>query len=254
VINPELGVERSWSVLEVKTPADLSKLLLEKTRELRTPQQGGTDNMRAMMMRMFGGRSAISTGIQGAEVFNYDVNLLPISKDLLGFGRLDIRGDDGVWFKKGLTEQGKAALAVLEENSIVLHCVQPTKATLVDLLEKAKKPFLVSGFTEFDADLIAKINQAKVVIGVDFNPADVDGAAMAIEAYKEKFGDTDNLLLNVTSGEGLDEAKQILYMKLIEKGWEKKEIYAIGGAGESRRSQGNLDRFGGGGPAFRRGR
>ena len=90
------------------------------------------------------------------------------------------------------------------------------------------------------------------MVGVDFNPEDVDGTVDAVVKYQEKFGDTDNLLLFVTSKEGLDEAKKALYLKLIDKGWEKKDILAIGGAGTTRRSRGNLDRFSGGGGGFRR--
>ena len=37
-------------------------------------------------------------------------------------------------------------------------------------------------------------------------------------------GDTDNLVLFVTSTEKLDEAKQALYVSLIKKGWQPDDI------------------------------
>jgi len=45
-------------------------------------------------------------------------------------------------------------------------------------------------------------------------------------------------------------AKKELYLKLAEKGWTKEEIYPLGGAGLSRRSQGNLDVLPGGRARF----
>ncbi len=248
LINPDLGGERGWSVLEIKDADSLSKILKDKIGELKRPQAEAND-FRAMMRRRFS-RNSLMTGVKGVEIFNYDLHLIQVAKELLDFGRIDMVGDDGVWFNKGLTEKGAAALEMLGKNRIVLHLIKPEKATLESILKKFDKPFLVSNFTEYDDSLIACMNQKKVLVGVDFNPEDVEGCVNQLETLKAKFGDIDNFLLNVTSKINLDEAKKELYAQLLKKGWEKKDIYAIGGAGTTRRGRGNLERFGGGGPGF----
>lgn len=248
VINPELGVERSWSVMDIKNPDSLAKLITEKITELKRPQADAND-FRAMMRRRFG-RSSLTTGIKGGEIFNHNLQFIKIAKELLDFGRIDIQGDDGVWFNKGLTINGATALEMFEKNKIVLHLITPDKTTLEAILKKIDKPLLISNFTDYDDSLITWINKKKVVVGVDFNPEDVAGCVNQLETLKSRFGDIDNLLLNVTSKANLDEAKRELYQQLLQKGWEKKDIYAIGGAGTTRRGRGNLERFGGGGPGF----
>ncbi|MBN2088038.1 M28 family peptidase [candidate division KSB1 bacterium] len=247
LINPDLGGERGWSVLEIKNADSLSKVLKDKIGELKRPQ-AEADDFRSMMRRRFS-RTSLTTGVKGVEIFNHNLHLIQVAKELLDFGRIDMMGDDGVWFNKGLTEKGAAALEMLGKNRIVLHLIKPEKATLESVLKKFDKPFLVSNFTEYDDSLIACINKKKILVGVDFNPEDVEGCVHQLETLKAKFGDIDNLLLNVTSKINLDEAKKELYAQLLKKGWEKKDIYAIGGVGTTRRGRGNLERFGGG-PGF----
>jgi hypothetical protein len=99
--------------------------------------------------------------------------------------------------------------------------------------------------------MLAKIKDSDVLIGVDFDPENVQVCVDQLEMYKSKLDSTDKLVLNVTNKNGLDQGKRELYLALIKKGWTKDEIYPIGGAGLSRRSQGNLDVLPGGPPPFR---
>jgi hypothetical protein len=241
VINPDLNVRGGWTLLEASTEAELSGLLINKIKELKQPQED-TGPMR--YFRRFRPRGNYATGIY-AKAFKYNIYLMQTAKELLDFGRIDVLGDDGVWFKEGLTEQGALVLTAIQDSGIVLHFINPSKETLKDVLEKGTKPFVVSGFSQYDDQLFTQINDKNILIGVDFNPEDVDGCVKQLEMFRQKLGDTDNILLYVTSKEGLDEAKKELYFKLVEKGWEKKEIYAIGGAGTTRRSRGNLDKLAG---------
>ena len=57
-------------------------------------------------------------------------------------------------------------------------------------------------------------------------------------------GDTDNLVLSVTTEEGMDEAKTALYMGLIEKGWAHLDIAGDRRAGGGI-TGGNLNVFSG---------
>ena len=208
---------------------------------MKQPQRDGRDARRRMWRRF--SRSAYSTGIRGAGIFDYDLNFMKVTKEVLEFGRIDFFGDDSVWFNQGLTKQGKMAWAAMEAQVIIPHLINPQKATLESALKNAEKSFLISGFDDFDDSLIVRINDKNVLVGVDFDPEDVNGCAEQLESLKNKFGDTDNLLLNVTSKTDFDDAKKDLYQQLIKNGWNKKEIYSIGGAGKSRRSRGNLDQL-----------
>ena len=247
VINSELGVRGGWTRLPAKSPKELSQVILKKIAELKQPQQSEEPFM--AMRRQFG-VTLRNTGIYGAESFYHDAHFLQIAKGVLDVGRLDLKGDDGVWFNQGLTARGDSALKILESEQIALHLVAPGRATLLAVLEKTNKPFMVTGFSDLDDSLVAKMNAKKVILCVDCDPQDVAGCVARLEELKGKFGDTDNLLLNVVSATGLETAKQKLYMELIRKGWEKNQIYAIGGAGASRRSYGNLDVLPGGPPSF----
>jgi hypothetical protein len=241
VINPELDVEGSWSVLQFENNCALTDSMLQKIKKLKQPKDDANSSRRSWWRRY--SRTAYSTGIKGAEIFDFDINFMKVAKEVLGFGRIDFCGDDSVWFNHGLTEQGAAAWAGMEKQVIVPHLKNPSKVTLEAVLEKAEKPFLISGFTDLDDSLIARINKKKVLISVDFDPKEIDACVEQLEALKTKFDDTDNLLLNVTNKDELDEAKKNLFKQLIKNGWKKKEIYAIGGAGTSRRSRGNLDQL-----------
>jgi hypothetical protein len=240
VIDPSLEVRGGWSVLEAGNEAELTQLLIEKMKELKQPKQE-SNRYRAYFRWMR--RTNLGTGIRGARTFNHDIHFMHVAKEALNFGRVDIVGDDGIWFKGGLTEAGVSAVKAMQDSNIVIHLIQPSRKTLQDILAGAEKPFLVSGFSDFDDNIAAQINEKDVLISVDFDPQDVAGCVARLEKLKARFGDTDNLVLKVLTNENLGSAKRSLYMRLLEKGWEKKEIYAIGGSGTTRRSQGNFDRF-----------
>jgi hypothetical protein len=241
VINPDLGIENSWSTLNAKTIKDLSELMKNEVQELKELQP-------ARAMRRRSGNITRNMGLQGLEAFNQNIYLMELSKEILNFGRLDIHGDDGIWFNQGLTKQGAVALEAMETNEIALHLIEPTQATLLAVLDKSEQPFLVSGYSDYDDSLITKIKNNKVLLGVDFDPENLEACVTQLEMFKTKFGNADNLLLNVISNTDLEVKKRELYQHLIKKGWDKEEIYAIGGAGISRRSNGNLDVLPGGRP------
>lgn len=253
-INPALDMPTAWKTVEAATPAELVPLMLKKTEELRQPQDE-RDAMRRMFMRRFGGGNNLGTGMS-VTALGYDLTWLPLVKDLLNVGRVDLAGEDGTWFSQGITEAGQSALKALEEQKMALSIQAPSEATLKSLMETVKKPFLVTEFTALDDELVAQINEKNVLLGVDFDPADVEGAVARLVDLKARFGDSDNLILDLQSAQELDQAKQTLYLALIQAGWTKEEIYAIGGAaggsGWFRRGQGNLDKLAGGPPRMPR--
>lgn len=238
-INPELDVRGGWSVIDAATPSDMAKLIMDKVNELKDPEQ--TRPHRRYYRRR--PRLNLDEGVAGARLFNFDLNYLNVAHKVLGFGRLDVTGDDGKWFDRGLTECGAKALKSMQDSSIVLNLVNPSVETFNSVLEAAEKPFIVSGMTEFDSTQIALINEKEVLVTVPLAPENMDAFCADLKNLTNVFGDKDNIIIKLVSDENLDEMKQKLYMKLIKNGWTKKEIYAIGGAGTERGSVGNFTRF-----------
>ncbi len=178
-------------------------------------------------------RRTLETGIRDLKLFEGDVELLMAASRALGAGRVDIQGSDGAWIvKSSLTEDGRYFLGMMEEKKIVVNLVDPAPQLLRDVLAAATRPFMVSGFYLLDPSTYKAINEKDVLLAVKFDPDDVAGCAARLEEIKAALGDTDNLILSVTSTRELDEAKQDLYVRLIKKGWTKEEI------GSSRRSRG----------------
>lgn len=172
----------------------------------------------------------VELGIPDLKIFEGDVELLIAASDALGFGRADIKGSDGEWIVKGqLTEHGRYALGMMEDNRIVINLVSPSPQLLRDILANANRPFIVTGFYLLDPQTYEQINKKKVILSVKFDPADVEGCIARLEKAKAALGDTDNLVLYVTSGQNMDEGKQDLYMRLMERGWKSEEIGSAGG-------------------------
>ena len=239
IINPAIKVERGWTVLDADCKDGLAKLINEKITELKAPKDDNNNMFR--FYRNFRGGSSYNKGLKGPSVFANDPVLLSIAKTALGFGRLDVCGKDSVWFNDGFTNCGKKGWKTAEENKITIALTAPCPVALKDVLEVAEKPFILKGMKELSDELVTALNEKKVIVTVDFDPANVSGCVDQLELLQKVFGDKDNLLLNVLDKDNLDSAKKELYMALLTKGWTHEEIYAIGGAGKNRGSSGNLD-------------
>jgi len=120
---------------------------------------------------------------------------------------------------------------MLEEERIVVNLVGPSRPLLRGMLRGASRPFIITGYYHLTDRLCELINEKKVLLGVKFDPRDVEGCVERLEKAKAALGDSDNLVLYLTSTEGLDEAKKDLYIRLIRKGWKAEEI------GSSRRGR-----------------
>jgi len=167
----------------------------------------------------------LERGIKDLRVFAGDTELLLAASQSLGFGRIDIHGSDGAWVDKGqLTRKGRYDLGMLEEERIAVNLVSPSHPLLRGMLRSATRPFIVTGYYNLTDRLCELINQKKVLLAVKFDPQDVEGCVERLVKAKAALGDSDNLVLYVTSTEGLDEAKQDLYVRLIKKGWKPEEI------------------------------
>ncbi len=239
VVDPAIEAENSWKVLEAESRNELTAALIDKVAELKKPKE----NEPVMMFFRRGPRAPFQKGLAGPSVLDHDIDMLKVVSSVLEIGRMDVKGDDGTWFANGLTECGLKALKTMEDSDIVLHLSAPTSETLTAVLEAANKPFLISCANTLDDNQITLIQQKDVLVAVDFNPTDVNSCTAMLEDLKDRIGDRDNLVLNIRSAENLDKAKKALYRQLLDKGWAKEEIYALGGSGTRRGSLGNFVQF-----------
>ncbi|MBC8868667.1 MAG: M20/M25/M40 family metallo-hydrolase [Planctomycetes bacterium] len=171
------------------------------------------------------GKQALTRGSSDLALAADDVGLLKLMIDYHGIGRADIKGDDGTWVVDGrLTDHGKAALKVLEENNVFVRLVSPGADLIGDVLSSASKPFVITGEYEILEKMVDRLNSRGVRFGVNCNPKDVNGFIARLEQVKSQLRERKNLFLFLTATEGLDEAKRPLYLGLIDRGWTHNEI------------------------------
>ena len=111
-----------------------------------------------------GPRFSISLDV---SAFGGNEAMIDLAARQLGVGRVQVVGSgDGTWFgQNGLTERGKAALKAFESAGVVLQLVSPPARLLADMLDNAKKGFIVSGMTTVpDAALAKKVSGKNVVV------------------------------------------------------------------------------------------
>lgn len=171
------------------------------------------------------GKKSLKRGSSDLARAAADADLLKLLIDYHGIGRADIEGDDATWVVDGrLTDDGKAALKVLEENRVTVRLISPGEDLIDDLLSAASKPFVITGEYEIPARMVDRLNRRAVRFGVTCSPKDVDGFIARLEEMKSQLRERKNLFLFLTATEGLDEAKRPLYLGLIDKGWTHNEI------------------------------
>jgi hypothetical protein len=218
--------------LDARNRNDLVGVVMDSALAVnaRLKEQPAQPAQAMAMMRFRGaapssGKKTFNRGISDLALFGGDTSLLLAAAEFIGFGRLDIEGDDGHWFAGGqLTEVGRKAVKVLEENDVWVHLASPSEALLSEMLAASSKPFIVTGDYSITASMAGQINEKGVILGITMDPSDVNATILDLEGMKLRLGDTDNLVLCVTAEEGLDEAKAALYMGLREKGWEHVDI------------------------------
>jgi hypothetical protein len=242
--------------IDAASKHDLVMLALDSARaanaRLREQQGQPAQQVRGRGAAAAGGGRSFNRGTNQLALFGGDLPLLLAAADFIGFGRLDIEGDDGHWIAGGhITADGRTAIQALEENDIWLHLANPSETLLDEMLEVASEPFIVTGDYSVTPEMIDPINQKGIILGITMNPVDVASAIDDIEDMKMRLGDTDNLVLCLTTEDGKDEAESALYMGLLDKGWEHLDI-----AGDRRAGGGiagaNLNVFSGAGTGMMR--
>ncbi|HEY3380579.1 MAG TPA: M28 family peptidase [Vicinamibacterales bacterium] len=204
---------------------------------------------------MFGGQNAPIQGprfnisLNDTTAFGGNLALIDTAAKLLGVGRVEVtaRGD-GAWFTPGgLTDRGRTALDQFESSGVVVTLVNPSMQLLDDMLDAAKKPFILTGAMSVPAAPVAtRLKTKNVLMSVEFDATAPQAVASKLIDLKNAIGGSDGLLLTTREsvasspmGEPVvtdaakkrrvDEAKQQMYLALIKAGWTKDEIYAMVG-------------------------
>lgn len=116
-INPELELERGWTLVDAKNQSELAGLIINKIGEMKKSEP---QPRQRRFFRRFRPRTTINLGLSSPEIFEHDIDIMKVAYKTLEFGRIDVYGDDGIWFDKGLTEAGRNALTAMEDSNIVL--------------------------------------------------------------------------------------------------------------------------------------
>ncbi len=86
-------------------------------------------------------------------------SLLLTAAEFIGFGRVDIEGDDGLWFSGGhITAAGGEAIKFLEENGIWIHLASPSDGLFSEMLALSTKPFIVTGDYSVTASMVDQMH------------------------------------------------------------------------------------------------
>ncbi|MHC4398767.1 MAG: M28 family metallopeptidase [Planctomycetota bacterium] len=214
--NPSL--EKSlWSQVsvEAKSPEALYDEIYKRVRELF---KGSSSSGRPP-------KKSLTRGLANLKAVGDDVRLLALALDFYGVGRVDIEGDDGTWVVEGrLTDAGKQALKTLEENDAALRLVSPGEELINDVLSAASKPFVITGDYHVTDAMVDRLNSRGVMLAVDLDPGNIGDFLTRLESLKKQLGERKNLVAFLTATKGLDEAKQPLYLGLIDRGWAHVEI------------------------------
>jgi len=177
-------------------------------------------------------RKDVAQGVR-SRVFEGDVKLMELGANTLGFGRVEFSSDDGVWVVDGrLTDAGKSAIKSMENDSIRINLVNPSGELLNDVLSTAVKPLIITGTYNLTPAAVDLVKSKRVLVSVDYDPADVNGSINKADQLKKLLGGTANLIAYVKSTDKIDDipVKQSFYLGLIKKGWTAEDVAGfIGG-------------------------
>jgi len=226
-LNPDLP-NSTWTYVDIKekTKEALHDQLYDRARELfrgtSPADAGGPARAAGQGPRA---QKSLTRGLANFQAIGEDVRLLELAVDFYGIGRVDIKGDDGVWVVNGrLTDVGREALKSLEANDVVVRLVSPGEKLIDDMLSAASRPLVITGDYQITYALAERLNAGGVHLGIDLDPEKVGDFITRVEKATNLLGERRNLFAFLTAAKGLEEAKQPLYLGLIDRGWTHNEI------------------------------
>lgn len=90
-------------------------------------------------------------------------------------------------------------LFLMEEEDFTVHSSSTAAKSFRAVLATATRPFVVTGHYTLNPAICDLINEKKLLLGVKFDPDDVEGCVERLVKAKAALGDSDNLVLFVNS-------------------------------------------------------
>jgi hypothetical protein len=226
--NPDLP-NSLWTHVPIKQKSKeaLYDAIYDRARELfrGAPSPGDSGGGAKASNQSPRATKSVGRGLADLKLIGADMRLLELVVDLYAIGRVDLKGDDGVCVAGGrLTDEGREALRVLEENAVAVRLISPGEELISDLLSAASRPFIITGDYHITDAMVDRLNSRGVLLGIDFDPQEVGDFITRLEEAKNQLGERRNLFVFLTATKGLDEAKRPLYLGLIDRGWTPSEI------------------------------
>ena len=191
-LNPDLK-DSQWSVVPLthQRKEDLYREIHNRARELfrGAPSAGqpGSDAMTGP--RTPPAKKSIAKGLADIKLVGDDNQLLELVVDFHGIGRVDLRGDDGIWVVGGrLSDKGKEAVKTLADNAVAVRLISPGEGLVTDLLSATSKPFLITGQFEITDELVEPLHQRDVRLGIDLDPKNVQDFLCVSRKYASDWG------------------------------------------------------------------
>jgi hypothetical protein len=231
-------VEGGWRTVAARAPDEIQTAALLAARRAGRDEESGAASGESS--------GSVLVGVGSKAVAGNPV-LLGAAAAGLGVGRIDVEADDSAWWVPGgVTAEGRVAIAAAERGGIITNLVRPTPAMAADILAVASRPILVSGMTAPDADLASRVAARGGVFALSCAADRIPACAAGLHALRTALGGSANLLVSMPAApDGGRAASHALYHELVQKGWSKAEIYAVGGATPDGEIGGNLARLGG---------
>jgi hypothetical protein len=227
-LNPDLPNSR-WLVVPIaqKTKESLYGEIYNRAREIfrNPPSPADSRGGSTAGSPSTPARKSIARGVADIKAIGDDTRLLQLVLDLHAIGRVDLKGDDGVWIAQGrLTNAGREALKTLEGSGVVVRLVSPGENLINELLSAASKPFIITGDYQVTDAMVDRLNERGVRLGINFDPQKVDEFITRLEKMKQQLSERKNLFAFLTSARGWEDARRPLYLGLIDRGWTHREI------------------------------
>ncbi len=161
--------------------------LEQATKEVGDPSR--LDRAIAMMFSSRREKTAALVGLDGARTVHGDLQFLAAAGKL-GARFLILDGMDGSWIThEGLTEEGKKAVAIANEQKMLLILQNLPEPTLYQILATSKSPVLVAGLKAVSDSLASKLKENGGLLAVPYTPGEaVEEVVTRVRALADQVG------------------------------------------------------------------
>ncbi|MCR4437839.1 MAG: M20/M25/M40 family metallo-hydrolase [bacterium] len=200
--------------------------LEQASKEVGDPSR--LDRAMAMMFSSRREKTAALVGLDGARTVHGDLQFLAVAGKL-GARFLVLNGCDGTWItRNGLTEEGKQAVAIANEQKMLLILQNLPESVICQVVAASKAPVVVAGVAAVSDSVGQKLKENGALLAVPYDPAEGSAATVAkLRELREQLGPK-SLTLYPDFGQPLRVAELDRMLELTialkEEGWAEREI------------------------------